>query len=101
MTALVALGLLEQTATFRETDVSKKLLLDTCYLTHAYQEYCYRELLEPLRQIGRDDLVEAVQQIIIRYQEKDFKGLIKRLDRAFFNGNLLSYVRAKKSSVKN
>ncbi|MGK7938406.1 MAG: hypothetical protein AB4206_21795 [Xenococcaceae cyanobacterium] len=101
MTALVALGLLEQTATFRETDVSKKLLLDTCYLTHAYQEYCYRELLEPLRKIGRDDLVEAVQQVIIRYQEKDFKGLIKRLDRAFFKGNLLSYVRAKKSSVKN
>lgn len=101
MTALTALGMLDKTVTFREKDVSKQLLLDTCYLTHAYQEYCYLELIEPLKQIGRDDLVEAIEKIITRYHEKDLKGLIKRFDRTFFNGNLLSYVQSKKSGVAN
>ena len=101
MTALLALGLLEKTSTFREKEVSKELLLETCYLIDSYEENCYLELIEPLKQIGRDDLVDAVKQIIIRYQEKDFKGLIKRFDRAFLNGNLLSYVREKKSLVAN
>ncbi|MDJ0687657.1 MAG: hypothetical protein QNJ41_04025 [Xenococcaceae cyanobacterium MO_188.B32] len=101
MTALLALGILDKTSTFRENDVSKKLLLDTCYLSDSYEENCYRELIEPLKQIGRDDLADGVQQVITRYQEKDFKGLIKRFDRAFLNGNLLSYVRAKKKEKQN
>ena len=97
MTALLSLGLLEQTATFREKDISKKLLLETCYLSDSYEENCYVELIEPLKQIGRNDLAEAVQQVITRYQEKDFKGLIKRFDRTFLKGNLSSYVKAKKN----
>ena len=31
MTALLSLGILDKTSTFRETEVSKKLLLETCY----------------------------------------------------------------------
>ena len=96
MTALLALGLLDETSTFKEKDVSKKLLLETCNLTDSYEESCYQELIEPLKQIGRDDLVSGIKQVINRYHEKDLKGLIKRLDRAFFNGNLRSYFRAKK-----
>ena len=69
-------------------------------LSDSYEENCYRELIEPLKQIGRNDLAGAVQQVITRYQEKDFKGLIKRFDRAFLNGNLLSYMRAKKQLAK-
>ena len=101
MTALLSLGILDKTFTFREREVSKKLLLETCYLSDSYEENCYRELIEPLKQIGRDDLSTAVEQVITRYQEKDFKGLIKRFDRAFLNGNLLSYMRAKKQEKQN
>ena len=101
MTTLLSLGILDKTSTFREKDVSKKLLLDTFYLSDSYEENCYRELIKPLKQIGRDDLADGVQQVITRYQEKDFKGLIKRFDCAFLNGNLLSYVRAKKKEKQN
>ena len=99
MTALLTLGILDKTATFKEKDVSPKLLLKTCYLSDSYEESCYRELIEPLKQIGRHDLAEAVQQVINRYREKDFKGLLKRFDRAFFNGNLLRYISARQKAV--
>ncbi|MBE9167505.1 hypothetical protein IQ238_08215 [Pleurocapsales cyanobacterium LEGE 06147] len=90
MTALLALGLLEQTPAFKEKDVSKELLLKAAYLTDSYEESCYRELIEPLAQIGRYDLVDGINAIITRYHEQDLKGLMKRFDRAFFGGNLFN-----------
>ena len=99
MTALLALGLLDKTATFKEKDVSAQLLLKTGYLSDPYEESCYRELIEPLKQIGRHDLAEAAKKIITRYHEKDLRGLLKRFDRAFFNGNLSSYIKAQKEAV--
>ncbi|GAB4540284.1 MAG: hypothetical protein Tsb0014_31410 [Pleurocapsa sp.] len=88
MTALLSLGLLEKTATFRDKDVSQELLINTCYLSDTYEVNCYRELIEPLQQMGRNDLVEGIKYIIKRYYEQDLKGTIKRLDRALFNGVL-------------
>lgn len=88
MTAFLALDLLDSIATFKEHDVSKEKLVNTCYLSDSYEENCYRELIEPLQRIGRHDLVEGIEQIIRRYHEQDLKGTIKRLDRAFFKGNL-------------
>ncbi len=88
MTGLLSLGLLDQVSTFIEKNVSKGLLLDSCYPSDSYGENCYRELIEPLSKIGRYDLVNGIHQIIRRYHEQDVKGLIKRLDRAFFSGNL-------------
>ena len=88
MTAFLSLGLLDQVSTFIEKDVSKKLLLDSCYPKDSYGENTYLELIKPLSQIGRYDLVDGIEQIIRRYHEQDVKGLIKRFDRAFFGGNL-------------
>ncbi|MEM7590684.1 MAG: hypothetical protein AAF383_04055 [Cyanobacteria bacterium P01_A01_bin.83] len=99
MTAFLALGMLEQIATFKETDVSKEKLVNTCYLSDSYEVNCYRELIEPLQNIGRDDLVEGIEHIINRYYERDLKGIIKRLDRTFFDGNLLSLGKKLKSSA--
>ena len=89
MTAFLASGMLEQIATFKEKNVTKQKLVDTCYLSDSYEVNCYRELIEPLEKLGRQDLVAGIEQIIARYYERDLKGTIKRLDRAFFNGNLL------------
>ena len=89
MTAFLALGMLHRIATFKQKDVTKEKLVDTCYLSDSYEVNCYRELIKPLENIGRQDLVEGIEQIINRYYERDLKGTIKRLDRAFFNGNLL------------
>ena len=88
MTALLALGWLERVPTFKEKDVSKELLLKAAYLTDSYEESCYRELIAPLAQIERYDLVDGIKAIITRYHEKDFKGLIKRFDRIFLGGSL-------------
>ena len=90
MTAFLALGLLERISTFKEKDVSKEKLVETCYLSDSYEENCYRELIEPLTKLGRQDLVDGIYQIIKRYHEQDLKGIVKRLDRIFFDGNLLS-----------
>ncbi len=88
MAAFLSLGLLEQIPTFKEKDISKKLLVNNCYISDAYDESCYRELIEPLSQIGRQDLVDGIAQIITRYHERDFKGLIKRFDRNFLGSRL-------------
>ena len=91
MTAFLSLGLLEQITTFKEKDVSKEKLVDTCYLSDSYEENCYRELIEPLTQLGRQDLVDGIHQIIRRYHEQDIKGVVKRFDRTFFDGHLLKW----------
>lgn len=98
MTAFLSLGMLEQIDTFKDKNVTKEKLINTCYLSDSYEVNCYRELIEPLESIGRDDLVEAIEQIINRYYERDLKGVIKRLDRSLFDGNLLSLGKKLKSS---
>ena len=90
MTAFLSLGLLDQITTFKEKDVSQEKLVETCYLSDAYEENCYRELIEPLTNLGRHDLVDGIYQIIRRYHEQDLKGIVKRLDRILFDGNLLN-----------
>ena len=88
MTAFLALGLLDQISTFKNKDVSQEKLVNTCYLSDNYEENCYRELIKPLTDINRLDLVDGIEQISRRYHEQDLKGIIKRLDRALFNGSL-------------
>ena len=88
MTAFLALGLLDQISTFKNKDVSQAKLVNTCYLSDNYEENCYRELIKPLTDINRLDLVDGIEQISRRYHEQDLKGMIKRLDRALFNGSL-------------
>ena len=98
MTAFLALGLLDRISTFKEKDVSKEKLVNTCYLSDSYEENCYRELIEPLRNLGRQDLVEGIEQIIRRYHEQDLKGIVKRLDRNLFDGKLLDIGKKLKAS---
>ncbi len=88
MTAFLALKLLDQISTFKNKDVSQAKLVNTCYLSDNYEENCYRELIKPLTDINRLDLVDGIEQISRRYHEQDLKGIIKRLDRALFNGSL-------------
>ena len=90
MTAFLSLGLLDQITTFKEKDVSQEKLVQTCYLSDSYEVNCYRELIEPLTNLGRQDLVDGIYRIIRRYYERDLKGIAKRLDRIFFDGNLLN-----------
>ncbi len=94
MTALLSLNLLNRANTFVEKNVSKEMLLNTCYLSDSYEVNCYRELIEPLTKLGRYDLVDGIEQIIDRYYERDLKGQIKRLDRILFKGNLFKLTKS-------
>ena len=99
MTAFLALGLLDRITTFKEKNVSKETLVKTCYLSDSYEVNCYRELIDPLTELGRYDLVEGIEQIIKRYQQKDLKGLVKRVDKILFDGNLLKKLKQTKTKV--
>jgi hypothetical protein len=99
MTAFLSLGMLDRIATFKEKGVSQEKLINTCYLSDSYEVNCYRELIEPLENLGRYDLTQGIEKIIERYYEKDFKGTIKRLNRTLFGGNLTNLGKKKKSSV--
>ena len=97
MTEFLALGLLKQIPTFPEQDVSPELLLNSCKVNHIYDRHCYQELIEPLSQIGRQDLVNSLEQIISqdcqsnvtnRFQLPDRKTILKKLLNLLFNGQL-------------
>jgi hypothetical protein len=100
MTALLSLNLLDRATTFVEKNVSKGMLINTCYLSDSYEVNCYRELIEPLTKLGRYDLVDAIEQIIDRYYQRDLRGQIERLDRALFKGNLLKLTKAMLCKLK-
>lgn len=100
MTAFLALGMLDRIATFKDKNVTKEQLVNTCYLSDSYEVNCYRELIEPLKNIGRQDLVAGIEQIIDRYYERDLKGIIKRIDRTLFDGNLTGLGKKLKSTSK-
>jgi hypothetical protein len=94
MTALLALGLLERTTTFPQTDLSEEQLVKGSRITDSYEAACYRELMPLLSRMGRDDLVRGIRRVLARYREKDVKGILKRLDRAFADGQFLQWGKA-------
>ncbi|GAB4232888.1 MAG: hypothetical protein Kow0049_16050 [Stanieria sp.] len=100
MTALLALGILDKTQVFPNTDVSEELLIKAAKITDSYEESCYAELIEPLSLRGREDLVRGIKRIIARYHQTDIQGMIKRVDRQFFQGNLVNLVKKSNYLIK-
>jgi hypothetical protein len=90
MTALIALGILDKTNVFSQHDVSEDLLVKTARIADSYEESCYTELIKPLAERERYDLIRGIKRIVARYHEKDLKGIIKQIDRQVFQGNLVS-----------
>ncbi len=86
MTALIALNLLQQTDTFSASDITESQLVKGAKISDPYEASCYRELILPLSARGRNDLVRGIQTAIARYQEKDIKGIIKKIDRNLLKG---------------
>jgi hypothetical protein len=88
MTALLALGKLDETKTFLEKDVSKQQLVKAAFITDSYEAACYQELIEPLKQIGRDDLVRGIESAVRTFQ---MKVTAKQIDKVFLNGSVLNF----------
>jgi hypothetical protein len=91
MLALLVLGKLDKTRAFRANDVSPELLQSELDLSrHEYLIMFYEELLAPLVQIGRDDLVRIIEREIARSHKKkiDWKNAVKRFDSRYLDGTM-------------
>ena len=93
MTTLVALGKLEKSMAFPCNDVNQELLISGAYIDNPGAAGDYLALVNLLQTQGRSDLVKTIERIMVRYQEQDFRGIIKRIDRQFFKGKLINSVK--------
>lgn len=82
--ALLALGALERTSAFAEKDITEEEVR-TIRAGKNFHFY-YRELLDPLRAAGRDDLVRGIEWFMARDRgETGWLGPFKRIDRTHFH----------------
>ena len=96
MMAFLALGLLEQIPAFAPTNISQEFLLENCQIGSAYDESCYRELIEPLSKINRQDLVNGIEKIIKSYHRQDLIDFIEKIDKSLLGNNLLNLINKNK-----
>jgi hypothetical protein len=102
MLELLAAGCLDRASAFPSDDVSRELLehvLQIEQLRNFVTEYS--ELIEPLTEQGRSDLVEVIQERLGQLdkylaweREQDWKGGIKRFDRRYLRSALFSSYKA-------
>lgn len=90
MLTLLTLGALDQTNSFPSQDVSDELILKKVNIHDDYVESCYQHLIGPLAEIGRQDLVRAVEKRIAAYHNRKptWKQRVKHFDDKYMNGNV-------------
>ena len=93
MTGLVALGRLSQSQSFRHTNVTSEMIqaVPVAPIEIIYWE----ELQEPLMEVGRADLVQAIEGKLAEtrrlarwHDEAGWKGQLRKLDRELLGGRL-------------
>jgi hypothetical protein len=94
MLALLALGVLGQTRAFPIDDVSADLVRSKVRVMYD-MVYFYRDLIAPLAEKGRPDLVHAVEHVIAESRDRQFgwKAKAVQLDRQYLNGRLAGFKR--------
>ncbi len=95
MTELLAIGKLESSRAFTTKNVSQEMFGSIFFKDQGYDDM-YRELIEPLKGMGRFDLVKVIEQKSAHFhaylawkEERDWKGSIKRLDRKYLGSRLI------------
>lgn len=94
MVTLLALGVLDRTRAFPSDDVSEELVLTKARPKTPYQAFSYQELIAPLSEKGRHDLVRAIEHRLAKYYDREpgLRAKIKRFDRKYLNGNLKTLI---------
>jgi hypothetical protein len=94
MIQLLVVDGLARSQAFPANDVSPELL-ETIKITEKFQDAWYRDLIDPLVEKGRHDLVEVIKRKRSDFhrrlaweEERDWKGTIKRIDRRYLGGGL-------------
>jgi hypothetical protein len=90
MLGLVALGALDRTRAFPCTEVSADLVRTIPYFSPLIRYRFYLDMVEPLRQKGREDLARAIEDLIRRSRPMEvvdiLKGKLVEVDRRYLNG---------------
>ena len=74
MLSLLAMGVLDKTRAFPHHDVSEEIVRKTVSIPGQYVEACYKDLIAPLTERGRLDLVEAIEDSIANYHQSQWKA---------------------------
>ena len=89
MLGLLALGKLHESSAFPFQDVTPELADAGVRVDTAYSESCYRELLKPLADRGRDDLVRVIEKRIeMNHHRNGRRARIRHFDRKYIKGSL-------------
>jgi hypothetical protein len=93
MLELAALGSLERSTAFPH-EITEEAA-GSVYIHDGYVASCYTELIEPLKERGRYDLVRGIERSLDAYRgEIGWRGILKRFDRNRLNGGLRALKRA-------
>jgi hypothetical protein len=92
MLSLITVGLLDKTRAFPTQDVSEELLSSSVNLTHV-NHFFYPEMIGPLKEKGRHDLVRCIEEKIALYRKKDRRQKVKEFDRKHLKGSLAKFKR--------
>jgi hypothetical protein len=105
MTELLVVGKLVGSGAFAVHDVSRDLL-NTIQIGNELVDSFYCDLIEPLKAVGRLDLVEVIQVKSQQFrkrlaweQGRDWKGAAKRLDHRFLGGGVYKSYKAVRGNV--
>lgn len=94
LTALLILDKLDQARAFAHREVTADLIRQNVYLSKTEFPF-WQELIEPLRNKGRHDLVEALRHPMNAYRgQTGWKSSIKAFDRQYLRGSLYQMKRA-------
>ena len=94
MLELLALKLLDRTDAFPRHDVNANDVRKAVVIENSFMEDCYIELLSPLAEQGRLDLVKAIRERIAIYHGKvPLRQRVGEIDRKFLGGNLKRLMR--------
>lgn len=93
MLSFLSLGVLEKTHAFPKREISEELVRSAVYMDKTTMPF-YPELLAPLNEIGRHDLVRILKRKMAKRQFINRTILpIKEFDRKYFRSNLLKLKR--------
>jgi len=94
MLAMLVAGVLHKASTFPSNDISEDLIRSS-FDPNDQNIADFAELIAPLTEMGRDDLVRAIERKMDMYLEREpgLKGWAKRFDRKYLHGNLAGFRR--------
>jgi len=99
MLELLAVGLFKNNKSFLKKNITKKDILSSVKIKNTAVRGFYMELLEPLKAVGRDDLVSVINGLLRNDRKRSpirrlLGPRIKRYDQVYFKGNLRKLVQS-------